>query len=405
MRASRVVPFVIPALALAATVLLVAPRPSHADPRTKSLIDAPTRAAIERGLRYLVRIQDKEGPGAGGWRCDAGKKVNDGYEIFSDGSDVPHVGATALAVLAFLAAGHVPGRGPYGDVVERAVDFLLSRVREEGFISANHTRMYSHAFATLALAEVYGASQAPKLRESLQHAVEFTVKCQNPTGGWRYVPFTIESDMSVTVCQVVALRAARNHGIRVPQRTIDKALEYVIDSAITEDGSLGEEKGAFYYQPTTTRYNRSSFPLTAAGLTTLFQAGLYDNESVRFFVEKNGLSKRPPPRIDDCVAFMRRHYPYVFKEHSKHYFYYYGNYYAAQAMYNVGAVSSTTWEAWYSMVRDDLLRLEKRVRSPEDGSEESLWESNVGPDKNAFATAVALLILSMPFDYLPVHQR
>ncbi len=404
MRVRRVLPWLIPVVCLAAVVLLLAPRAGRADDRAgrTSLIDEPTRVAIERGLRYLIRIQNDDGS----WSCDAGKKVNDGYEVFAGGESVHHVGATALAVLAFLAAGHVPGRGPYGEPLDRAVAFLVSRVSPEGYIASDHTRMYSHAFATLALAEVYGMSREPKLRERLQTAVEFTVKCQNPTGGWRYVPFTIESDMSVTVCQVVALRGARNVGIRVPQATIDRALGYVIESAITEDGPMGDERGAFNYQPISTRYNRSSFALTAAGLTTLFQAGLYDNESLRYFVEKNGIHKVPPPNIDDCVSFMNRYYHYVRREFRSHYFYYYGNYYAAQAMYNVGGSNPKAWEAWYDMVRDDLLAFQQRSPSPTDGSlEESMWVSNVGPSSNAFATAVALLILSMPFDYLPIHQR
>ena len=48
--------------------------------------------------------------------------------------------------------------------------------------------MYSHAFATLALAEIYGVTRRENVRDKLQAAVEFTVKSQNETGGWRYVP-------------------------------------------------------------------------------------------------------------------------------------------------------------------------------------------------------------------------
>lgn len=409
----RVLPLLLPAVGLAATFLLLsgsgpAAAPAAADPSPrKALIDDATRQAITEGLRFLVRTQNADGS----WTCDAGNKVNEDYVVYEKGRSIHHVGVTAMAVLSFLAAGHVPGRGPYGDAVDHAVSFILSRVQPSGFIAADQTRMYSHAFATLALAEVYGMSRAPDLRKKLESAVEFTVKCQNVTGGWRYVPFTVDSDMSVTVCQVVALRAARNVGIKVPQSTIDRALRYVIDSAVTsEDDTTGEpdqEIGGFRYQPSSTRYNRSSFSLTAAGLTTLFQAGLYDNEAVAQYVKDRGISKFPVPRVDWTVDYLFRHYGAVARATKcRHYFYFYGNYYASQAMYNVGGRDPEIWERWYTMVRDDLLRTQEAGNAPEGaGPRETHWRSNVGETTHTFATAIAILILSMPFDYLPIHQR
>jgi hypothetical protein len=398
----RAVPFLLPLAALVAAVAVLGPvRAAAEGPGRPPLVDDETRAAIDRGLRFLARTQNRDGS----WTSDAGHKVNEDYVVVPGGKDVHHVGVTALSILAFLAAGHVPGRGPYGHVVDLAVDFLLSRVRDDGFIMGDGTRMYSHAFATLALAEVYGMSRAPTLRQKLQRAVELTVKCQNSTGGWRYVPFIIDSDMSVTVCQVVALRAAMNVGIRVPQQTIDRALAYVIDSMITDPARAHEEEiGAFSYQPSDTRNNRSSFPIAAAGLTTLFQAGIYDDHGLHRYMEKAGIAKRPLPRISRTIEYMERNYADVFLQYRSHYFYYYGTYYAAQAMYNWGGAEPERWERWYDRVRRDLLSLEVRVPRGGPADEESRWESNVG-DTHTFATAVAILILSMPFDYLPIHQK
>lgn len=398
----RALPWLLPVLALAATSVLLAPRDGRADDRArKSLMDAPTRAAIERGLRFLARTQNADGS----WTSDAGNKVNDEYAVPAGQQNVHHVGVTALGILAFLAAGHVPGRGPYGAAVDRAVSFLLSRVATDGFIAADGTRMYSHAFATLALAEVYGMSKAPELRERLQAAVELTTKCQNATGGWRYVPGAVDSDMSVTVCQMTALRAARNVGIRVKQSTIDAALRYVIDSAITPDSAAPrEEVGAFFYQPTSTHSNRSSFSLTAAGVCCLFQAGIYDDKALDEYMRKRGIGRDPPPSIRQAVGYLERNYAQVASLYGRHYFFYYGNYYAAQAMYNVGGTDPERWERWYDRVRHDLLSFEKTAPGPAGGAEESRWESNIG-STSTFSTAVAILILSIPFDYLPIHQK
>ena len=76
--------------------------------------------------------------------------------------------------------------------------------------------MYSHAFATLFLAEVYGMVEREDVKRTLQRSVDLIVDSQNAEGGWRYKPFARESDMSITVCQVLALRSARNVGIHVP---------------------------------------------------------------------------------------------------------------------------------------------------------------------------------------------
>jgi hypothetical protein len=400
LRMALIVP---PAIALAGLVLLATSTPTAAEPtRREPLVNVRASRAIEMGTRYLMRMQLANGA----WPSDAGKKINERYAVFENGRNVPHVGVTSLAILALLAGGHMPGRGPHGEAMDRAIDFLFEQVQPSGYIAANGTRMYSHAFATLALAEIYGASRREKVRNYLQDAVEFTVKSQNETGGWRYVPFTNDSDMSVTVCQVVALRAARNVGIKVPRNTIDRALRYVIESAITE-GSRGPT-GAFWYQPHDQAYNRPSFALCAAGLTTLFQAGLYDDAAVRRHIKLHKIHKPVPPSIERSVDYMRQTYQDIWTRGGRggpeHYFYYYGNYYAAQAMYQLGGKQPEAWARWYRQVRDHLLQIMKPRTNPTTGRAEALWRSNVDTT-HCYATACALLILQFPLDHLPIHQR
>ena len=339
-------------------------------------------AAVDRGLAWLADNQNADGS----WTGRIGFKLNNGYSYSAEG---PHVGATALTLMAFLAGGYLPGRGPYGEVVERGLAFVLSCSQEDGYITRGGTRMYSHAFATLFLAEVYGMTHREDVKRVLQRAIDFIVEVQNSEGGWRYEPFAQESDMSIVVCQVLALRAARNIGIRVPRSTVDRAARYVVDSAITEaevqlpyrSRLLADEVGAFHYQKGES--SRSSFPLTSAGVTALHGLGIYSDQAIR-----QGLD------------YLNRKLDYFNNRYGRrtrgHYFFWYGHYYGVQAMYTAGTQGGVDyWRPYFQEVRRVILDMQN-----DDGS----FPNEVGPGE-AFGTAMGVLILEIPYRYLPIFQR
>ena len=169
------------------------------------------------------------------------------------------------------AAGTRPGRGPYRDVLERGKGYLLATARADGFLfnSGNgQYGMYEHGLATLALAELYGMDPDPKLEEVLRKAVDLIVKCQSPAGGWRYSPSPGDQDLSVTVMQIVALRAANNAEVPVPSATIEKAIAYV--------RSCAHPSGGFAYQAG----GGPGPQTTAAGILSLQLLGKYDDPTI-----------------------------------------------------------------------------------------------------------------------------
>lgn len=342
------------------------------------LIDDALRQAVGRGLDFLAAAQARDGQ----WEQVVGYKLNTDYE-YLDSRPLPHVGVSSLALMSFLAGGHVPDRGRYGDVLHRGIDYVLRCCQDDGQITDNGTRMYSHAFATLFLAEVYGMVRREDVRVALQRAVNLIVDSQNSEGGWRYRPFARESDMSITVCQVLALRSARNVGIHVPYTTIKNAQNYVYRSAVRGNErnyrgyrgypAMGDDGGSFRYQ---LRQNaRATFPLTAAGVTTLYAAGEYDS-----------------PIIRDALDYMDRQLVGFNDENQGHYFFYYGHYYAVQAYYITGG---NQWRRYFHEIKRRLLDSQRR-----DGS----WACRTGPG-DVFATAVATLVLQIPYQYLPIFQR
>lgn len=350
------------------------------DGHWREAITPELKRAVEDGHRWLAQKQQADGS----WHQHVGYKLNSNYEITD--YNVPHVGVTSLALISMLAGGHLPGRGRYGNELQRGLEYVLGAVTETGFISDNNTRMYSHAFATLFLAEIYGMSRRNDVKAALQKAVNLICDSQNNQGGWRYRPFARESDMSITVCQVVALRAARNVGITVPVRHIDDAEKYVRLSAVDAGTPAGRGRmarqqmiandgGAFRYQ--IGGHGRATFPLTAAGVTTLFAAGRYSHDE---------------DLIRRALDYMDAQLPMFNRSYQGHYFFYYGHYYAVQAYYIAGG---ERWREYFREMRELLLGIQQR-----DGA----WPCETGPGE-AFSTAVATLILSIPLQYLPIFQR
>ena len=90
---------------------------------------------------------------------------------------------TSLAGLAFMASGSSPGRGPYGAQIDKALVYVMDNTSPSGFIavvaSSTHGPMYSHGFGTLFLAEAYGMTHRPEIREKLQKAVRLIIDSQN----------------------------------------------------------------------------------------------------------------------------------------------------------------------------------------------------------------------------------
>jgi prenyltransferase beta subunit len=308
-----------------------------------------TQQSIDRGLKYLAVRQNPDG--SFGPRSSYQKNV----------------AVNSLCGMAFLSAGHTPGRGKYGLEVQKTVDFILSCAQPSGFIieesSKSHGPMYGHAFATLFLAEVYGMSKKKEVRQALERAVKLIVNTQNREGGWRYFPKRDDADVSVTVCQVMALRAARNCGLYVPKNTIDKSVDYVKRNQNSD--------GSFRYQ--LVRRTDQPFPRSAAGVVALYSAGIYEG-----------------PEIDRGIGYLNASVPRgdVIRSVS-HYFY--GHYYAVQAMWHAG---DRHWKQWYPAIRDELLRRQKSSGS---------WSDTT--INRVYGTAMACLILQMPNNYLPIFQR
>ncbi|QEL18214.1 prenyltransferase/squalene oxidase repeat-containing protein [Limnoglobus roseus] len=268
---------------------------------------------------------------------------------------------TSFCLLAFMANGHVPNQGLYAPEVSKAVRQLLSEAQDNGYLAGRGAgNMYCHGMATLALTQVYGMTGDEEVKKVLKKAVDLILKSQNSEGGWRYDPTPTAADISVTIMQVMALRGAKDSGLHVPDSTIKNALKYI-------DKCHDARTGGYKYMP----YSAGAgYARTAAGVCVLQLSGEYE-----------------AAQIDDAVKYLER-------EESDRTHFWYGHYYAAHAFHQLGGKK---WEDYYTRMKDTLLSRQK--------SSGEWLERMEQQNGAAYQTAIAVLILSVPSDYLPIYQR
>ncbi len=169
------------------------------------------RRALEMGLNWLARHQDKNGKWSGA-HFDIHCK---GPKCSGPGVPVHDVGLTGLAVLAFLGDGNTPVRGTYRETVKKAVLWLKGIQKENGRFGERTCQsfFYSHLIATIAMTRAFGESRELSLEDPVQKAVTYISQARNPYKAWRYFPRSGDNDSSVTGWAVTALAWAKAYGM------------------------------------------------------------------------------------------------------------------------------------------------------------------------------------------------
>lgn len=317
-------------------------------------VNAKSQAAVKKGLEYLAKNQNQDGY----------------WTNARDGTAYP-VTMAAIAGMAFLANGNTPTRGPYADNVRRVERYLISCGTPSGLITGPTEEegrpMHGHGFALMFLAECYGTETDERLRAKLKKIVQdgimLTARGQSNLGGWTYTPGGGDEG-SVTVTQMQGLRAANNAGFSVPKGTIEEAVRY-LERCRTPEGGICYSFGS---GPDT------RLPITAAAIATLYNAGEYDSRLA-----------------DSCMAYVWKQFELVkgFNKNTGHEFY--THLYASQAFYQSG---DEKWDKYFPDTRDQLVGMQQA-----DGS----WDGDgVGP---VYGTGISLIILQLPYKFLPIYQR
>ena len=308
--------------------------------------------ARDRGLAWLAGNATP----SGALTADVGFKFNHGYRRTAAGR--PHPGVTALGVLAFLEAGHRPGKPPHGVFLERARNYLVS-VQTEGYINDHGTRMKSHGWALVALARMHAKDPTDASKAAIETGIRTLVSSQNTAGGWRYAPFAQDTDLLSTVCQVRALLAAKDAGFTVPTACLKRARACIERHREPETA----KRPGFGYQDRAAR--RTTFATSATGLWASLALGA------------------PPNSLDDVLEQLIG--TLDDRKNDGHYAWWFAHLNLSAALSlckdESGRKHRSTWQ---KTIHPRILSRQRK-----DGS----WNDTTGPGP-AFATAVACLLAS-----------
>jgi hypothetical protein len=318
-------------------------------------------------------------------------------------------GVTCLAVMAFLAHGHLPGDGQYGANIDRATDFVLTSQKDNGILSqvgpegprisrnlvheVGEAAAYNHAISSLMLAELYGMGQTARsekienaVKKSLAASLEMQRWAKSPAedrGGWRYVSAPVygtDSDLSVTGWELMFLRSARNAGFDVPKESIDQAVAYV-------RRCYHKEFGTFLYMQGKGKQDLRSRAMAGAGVLALAHAGFHGApEATR---SADWLLKYDFDNYNEVEMFQQTTFPIDR--------YHYSLFNSCQAMYQMGG---KYWQQFFPRTVRTLLTNQQR-----DGSWPAESHFNDGQFGNSYTTALVVLSLGAPNQFLPIFQR
>jgi hypothetical protein len=327
--------------------------------------------AVDRGLAFISK----------------GQQSNGSFLTSLEGQP----GVTSLCVMALLARGHQPKKGPYGAQIDRAIDYVLDmQDPTTGALMADRSEEiagnYNHAIAGVMLAEVYGMTDAKRhdrIRIAVTKALEYSRKQQtrprrNPAdhGGWRYLhpsPSGNDSDLSVTAWQLMFLRSARNAEFNVPEQWIKEAMGYVHR---TFDAN---ERGFVYALAGFRHYCTRG--MVGAGVVCLALGGEHQSETAKiagdWILHSSFASYNRGSREEDR--------------------YHFGAFYCSQAMFQLGG------DYWHRFFPPLLTALAEAQHA--DGSWDPEWADDDSKFGSLLSTAFAVLALSPPYQMLPVYQR
>ncbi len=338
--------------------------------------DKEIQEALGKALDYLAYEQTEEGF----WTSEANNE---------------NAGIAGLCLMAFIGADCVSK--DYSPNINRAIDFIKSKYhpssdyepRSEdaaryGGLIGEENPMYEHGIATLALIETLVESSDYSLEPMIDDALQLILRSQNTEhkpeslegpvapdsqyyGGWRYEPYSTDADLSVSGWQILALKAALNASLNVPEESLSKASQFL-------RACFDEDEQAFSYMPGS---RETGCVRAGVGALSLQLTGNPKDPLIPFSM-KYMLDNPPVWNGEDPGAG----YPF--------YYWYYGT----RAMLNAGGDDWRLWKKW-------MCRLLVDNQNDMGGWQGAQREKN----RTIYTAALGALMLELCCGHLPIYMR
>ena len=216
--------------------------------------DAETERCVMRALRWLKTQQRPDGSWAG-----------------RSGS----MNITGFVVLTYLSHGIKPGGDPeFGDTVRRGVEYLMRYASDR----IRQNEKFQDAIALAALAEAYGLSHNPNIREIVEGSLNKLATQMKETiwGPHRDGSKAVEPrDLTKLTFYVMALRSAQLSHFKIPdlQKGLDKLREGFLHQANKKHGGFSSA----YFGPPPLSYPRIMMWHYMLGVVGMQYVGAGDN--------------------------------------------------------------------------------------------------------------------------------
>jgi len=325
---------------------------------------AGTEGAVMRALRWLKKNQNDDGS----WN-----------------NVKPAM--TGLALLAFLAHGDTPASEEFGYTVQKAIEWLQRNQEGNGHFKDRDDHDYSHPIAAYALAEAYGMTRVPSVRESAIKAIEVILKGQHMSGGWNYnCNHEDRDDTSYMGWCAQALKAAKLAELySVGDDRLDKAMRRAI-KGFKKNYRHGYNGGTFGYT------SPGNTGLTGVGVLCLQLLGVPESKEVR-----NGLMSLEKTTFNWNGG----------GTYNKNYYWYY----ITQAKFHAGGAMWNSWNKKFSPVLVGNQTIIKEAILDVDGRlvDIGFWAMNKEitghTDGVVMDTCLCVLQLEVYYRYLPTFQK